>query len=458
MNILPERHRAQKSHRGNPTAHLRLFKGLYQNLRIISTSILLLIFFTVTWITIHGNPAIFFDLTNRRFHLFGTVYFPQDFSLLSLFLIICALGLFTVTVVMGRIWCGYACPQSVFTWLFVWIEQLIEGNLYRKKSSENFTASSLLRKCLKHILWIFISGYTAITFVSFFIPIKELIPQLYGTNVELTTYFWVAFFTIATYLNAGWLREKVCLHMCPYARFQSVMFDQHTQVVTYDQERGEPRGSAKKNAKGDCIDCSLCVRACPTGIDIRNGLQYECISCGACIDACNSVMKKLNRPPQLIQYTSEIPPSNRFKSWLRPKFIGYFSALICITVLFFYTAYNRELFTVTIAKDNTTLFTTLENRAIANLYILTVTNKSNHKITATIKIENNNLFSLTSNPIITVNKYNRAQSILKVTCHANHNRESMQIIRFIIDPHQGSPITIESRFFSPKESLQHVSL
>src|SRR5574343_1299017 len=293
--------------------HTRSFTGRFRNLRLLGAGLLFLLFFGTAWIDWNGRQAVLWDLDNRQFHIFGATFWPQDFILLSAILIIAAFGLFFITVLAGRVWCGYACPQSVWTWVFMRVEQITEGDRGQriKLDAAPWSLNKLARRSAKHGLWLAVSLVTALAFVGYFTPVRQLTLDLATLEVGATTAFWVLFFTAATYINAGWLREKVCRDMCPYSRFQSVMFDSDTLVISYDAARGENRGPRRKDADykaeglGDCIDCTVCVQVCPTGIDIRDGLQLECIGCAACIDGCDQVMDKVGYPRGLIRYSTE---------------------------------------------------------------------------------------------------------------------------------------------------------
>ena len=285
----------------NGPIYTRSFTGLFRNFRRLGGGLLFLLFFGTLWLNWNGRQAVLWDLPERKFYIFGATFWPQDFILLSALLIIAAFGLFFITVFAGRVWCGYTCPQSVWTWVFMWCEKVTEGdrNARIKLDQGPASAAKLLRKTAKHALWLGVSLVTAITFIGYFTPVRPLVADLFSFQLDLESLFWVLFFTAATYVNAGWLREQVCIHMCPYSRFQSVMFDKDTLIVSYDAARGESRGARKKGSDpraqglGDCIDCQQCVQVCPTGIDIRDGLQIACIGCAACVDACDSIMDKM---------------------------------------------------------------------------------------------------------------------------------------------------------------------
>lgn len=371
--------------------YTRAFTGLFRNLRRAGGALLFILFFGTVWLNWEGRQAVWWNLPERKFHIFGATYWPQDFMLLSWLLIICAFGLFFITVFAGRVWCGYTCPQSVFTWVFMWAEKVTEGdrNQRMKLDKQPMSGNKLARKVAKHAIWLGVSLATAVTFVGYFTPIRELIPELLTFESSGWAVFWVGFFTLATYGNAGWLREQVCIYMCPYARFQSVMFDQDTLIVSYDPRRGESRGPRKKDADykaqglGDCIDCKMCVQVCPTGIDIRDGLQIECIGCAACIDACDSIMEKMNYPKGLISYTTEHNLSGRQTHLLRPRLIGYAVALVVMIGLFAWAVANRPIVELDVLKDRV-LFRENERGYIENVYTLKIMNKAQRDMTYVI--------------------------------------------------------------------------
>jgi cytochrome c oxidase accessory protein FixG len=271
------------------------------------------LFYGSAWLTWNDRQAVLFDLVNRKFYIFGMVLWPQDFIYLAVLLVISALSLFLFTAIAGRVFCGYACPQTVYTEIFLWVEAKIEGdrNTRIKLDSAPMSVRKLRLKSLKHGIWLLIALWTGFTFVGYFTPIQSLASEVLAINLGPWESFWLFFYAFATYGNAGFMREQVCKYMCPYARFQSAMFDKDTLIVTYDEQRGEPRGARnkkidyKEKGLGSCVDCSICVQVCPTGIDIRKGLQYECIACGACIDGCDQVMDKMGYERGLIRYTTE---------------------------------------------------------------------------------------------------------------------------------------------------------
>ncbi len=292
-------------------------KGRYASLRWVCVWLTQLVFYGLPWLAWNGRQAVLFDLGERKFHLFGLVLWPQDFIYLAALLIISAFLLFLVTAVAGRVWCGFACPQTVYTEIFLWIERRIEGarSARIRLDRQPWGAEKIAKKSVKHAAWLALALWTGITFVGYFTPMRDLLQSIAGLTLGPWEWFWIGFYALATYGNAGWMREQVCKYMCPYARFQSAMFDKDTLIVTYDPERGEPRGpGGAASGKGDCIDCSMCVQVCPTGIDIRKGLQYECIGCAACVDACNGVMDKVGTPRGLIRYATDNAIARRWNA------------------------------------------------------------------------------------------------------------------------------------------------
>ena len=363
--------------------HTRSFTGLFRTLRLAGAGMLFLLFFGTAWLNWEGRQAVLWDLAGRKFYIFGATFWPQDFILLSALLIICAFGLFAITVAAGRVWCGYACPQSVWTWIFMWAEKVTEGDRQQriKLDAAPWSAAKLARRGAKHGLWLAVSLATALAFVGYFTPIRALVHDLFTLQLDAATAFWVFCFSAATYLNAGWLREKVCRDMCPYSRFQSVLFDADTLIVSYDAARGESRGARKKEADpralglGDCIDCTLCVQVCPTGIDIRDGLQLECIGCGACVDACDGIMDKMGYARGLVRYGSERELAGGSTRWLRPRLVGYAAALLLMFGAFGWALDTRPLVSLDVTKDRG-LYRENSEGQIENIYRLKVINKT----------------------------------------------------------------------------------
>ncbi len=362
--------------------YVREIGGFFQRIRRHSNWLLMALYFGLPWVNWGDRPLVWFDLSAQEFHLFAATFYPQDFILLTWILVICAFGLFLITVVAGRIWCGYSCPQSVWTFLFIWFEHRLEGPRHRRIRRDQAPRKfdTLWRKTTKHAAWLLIAVATGIAFVGYFTPIRALVVDTLTLNAHPLALFWIGFFTLFTYLNAGWLRHQVCLHMCPYARFQSAMFDADTLIVSYDAARGEPRRNhpqrgVEATQKGDCIDCELCVQVCPTGIDIRDGLQYECIGCAACIDACDSVMARINKPLGLIRYTTERALAGKTPRFWRPQLLAYSAALLAMLVLLVGFLNARVPVDVEIARDRQALFETSAEGRIINYYNVTLRNQ-----------------------------------------------------------------------------------
>ncbi len=363
----------------------REIDGRFARLRRIAAVTLLGLFYSVAWLQWQGHQALLFDLPARKFHIFSLTLWPQDFLYLALLLIIAALSLFFFTALAGRLWCGYACPQTAWTELFIWIEQWTEGDRSRRMKLDRgpWNLEKITRKGVKQFLWIALAVYTGFSFVGYFTPIRSLGGQLLTGSVGAWALFWIFLYSLATYGNAGFLREQVCKYMCPYARFQSAMFDKDTLIISYDEPRGEPRGArrrgtlARAQGLGDCIDCTLCVQVCPTGIDIRHGLQYECIACGACIDACDSVMDKMGSPRGLIRYTTEQAMHGRQTHVVRPRMIVYAALLTIVAGFLVYSLFTRTPLILDVIRDRNALYREVHGDRIENIYSLKVINLDN---------------------------------------------------------------------------------
>lgn len=369
----------------------REIKGRYANLRWLCVWLTQLVFYGFPWLTWNGRQAVLFDLLHRKFYIFGLVLWPQDFFYLAMLLMICAYALFLFTAIAGRLWCGFACPQTVYTEMFLWIERKIEGprSARMRLDKQPWTGEKLFKKSAKHAAWIALAAWTGFTFVSYFTPIHSLAVEVEHAAMGPWEWFWIIFYSFATYGNAGWMREQVCKYMCPYARFQSAMFDKDTLIVTYDAKRGEPRGARSKgsentNSLGDCIDCSMCVQVCPTGIDIRKGLQYECIGCAACVDACNVVMDKIEAPRGLIRFATEnalkkgYTPAQIRAHALRPRVLIYTGILLVIISAMFTALYLRTPLKLDVIRDRGSLGREVEDGMIENVYRLQVMNTDEH--------------------------------------------------------------------------------
>ena len=370
------------------TIHPRSVHGWFANWRIALVVLTQLVFYGTAWLTWNGRQAVLFDLAARKFYIFGLVFWPQDFIFLTALLIISALALFLFTAVAGRLWCGYACPQTVYTEIFMWIERVIEGDRTQRMKLDRVRVGmdKFAKKFCKHFIWIVLALWTGFTFVGYFSPIRGLAAEVVQIQLGPWETFWILFYGFATYGNAGWMREQVCKHMCPYARFQSVMFDSDTLIITYDAQRGEPRGSRsrstdyRKAGLGSCVDCGICVQACPTGIDIRDGLQYECIGCAACIDGCDQVMDKLGYPRGLIRYATENVVHGKYQDRdilrhvLRPRTLVYSAILLAAITAFVALLYQRVPLKVDVLRDRTTLVRELSDGRLENVYRLQIMN------------------------------------------------------------------------------------
>jgi cytochrome c oxidase accessory protein FixG len=364
----------------------REVSGRFSRLRTLSVWVLLGIFYVLPWLQWQGRQAVLFDLPARKFYILGLVFWPQDFIFLTWLLIIAALALFFFTAIGGRLWCGYACPQTVWTETFLWMERLAEGDrgARLKLDKAPWSARKLARKSLKQFLWVAFALWTGFTFVGFFTPIRTLAGEVLALSPGPWETFWILFYGFATYGNAGYLREQVCKYMCPYARFQSAMFDRDTLVITYDEGRGEPRGArrrgtdARAQGKGDCIDCTLCVQVCPTGIDIRKGLQIECIACAACIDVCDDVMDKMGSPRGLIRYTTTHALEHRPTRILRPRTLIYGSILGLLMLGFVVAVALRSPVSLDVIRDRNALYKLTDDGNVDNVYTIRILNKSEH--------------------------------------------------------------------------------
>lgn len=369
--------------------HPKWVKGRFANLRIFVVLATQLFFFVIPWLSWNNRQAVLLDIVNRKFYIFGLTIWPQDLFYLSGLLICAAFGLFWWTTIAGRLWCGYACPQTVYTEIMLWFDHLFEGdrNKRMKLDKEPWHAKKIAIKSSKYLCIALFCLWVGFTFVGFFSPIRQLWENI-PFNLGSWETFWIFFYGGFTFLFAHILREQVCKYMCPYARFQSAMFDPDTLVISYDESRGEPRGARKKGVdyqaegKGACIDCTLCVQVCPVGIDIRDGLQYECIGCAACIDVCNEVMDKMDYPRGLIRYTTEsalqkiYPESAIAKRMLRPKVVGYGVVLAIVLSVIMFSLFHRIPFKVDIIKDRSTLVRENNEGWLENTYTLKIMNTS----------------------------------------------------------------------------------
>lgn len=366
--------------------HPKLAKGRFSNWRMIAVIVTQLVFFVLPWFNWNDRQAVLFEIASRKFYVFGLTLLPSEMIFLTGILLLSAFGLFWWTTIAGRLWCGYACPQTVYTEIMVWFDHLFEGdrNKRLKLEKEAWHARKLRIKIFKYAVIFLFCFWTGFTFVGWFTPIRPQWFDLFSFSLSSTQWISLGFYGFATWFMAHIMREQVCFYMCPYARFQSAMFDKDTLLVSYDSERGEPRGVRKKNQEnqnlGDCINCTLCVQVCPTGIDIRDGLQYECIGCGACIDACDEVMDKVGSPRGLIRYTTEAalnheyPDSHIKKRLLRPRVVGYGLVLALVGCVLLFGLLTRDLMNVDIIKDRGVMVRQNNEGLLENAYNLRLSN------------------------------------------------------------------------------------
>ncbi|WP_131667503.1 cytochrome c oxidase accessory protein CcoG [Psychrobacter pygoscelis] len=380
--------------------HPRFVKGKYQNIRLVSMYFLLALFLILPWIKYDNRQAILFDFADQRFYVFGLTFLPQDFYFFAFFFIISAFALFMVTVYAGRVWCGYACPQTIWTHLYQHVEKWVIGDRNKRIKFDKAPtdAKKIAKRSLIYFIWFIIALITALTFVSYVVGTQDLYFNWQSAgaiplpNWSGMTLIFIGIFTFATYVNAGYMREHMCTHICPYGRFQSVMFDKDTLIVSYDYNRGEPRGPRKKGTHpdhlGDCIECTMCVQVCPTGIDIRDGLQVECIQCAACVDACNEIMDKVGYPRGLIRYTTERQlvenEDTKILSW---RIFAYSILLAGLIGILLYTLTDRVPLEIDIRRDRNQLSSMNAQGLIENSYIVKITNKTQDKHNYTIAME-----------------------------------------------------------------------
>jgi cytochrome c oxidase accessory protein FixG len=427
------------------------------------------LFYGLPWLTWNGRPAMLFDLAARRFYIFDLVLYPQDFIYLTALLVVSAYGLFFFTAVAGRLWCGYACPQTVYTEIFLWVERRIEGErgARMKLDAAPWSAAKLAKKSAKQAVWLAIGLWTGFTFVGYFTPIRTLWAEAFTLSFGPWEWFWVNFYGLATYGNAGFLREQVCQYMCPYARFQSAMFDRDTLIVSYDSARGEPRGKRGRGTDlaaaklGHCIDCQLCVHVCPAGIDIRDGLQYECIACTACIDACNGVMDKMRYPRNLIGYATQNGLAQRltrrrmFARVLRPRVLIYGAVLAAITLAFAASLALRQPLRVDVVRDRASLARLVDNGQVENIYRLQLMNATEEAQRYRVAIEGLNEAALMNRADVTVEPAAARWVVLAVRLPpqaAQALGPGAHGLRFVVTPvtEGARPVVEKSTFVVPR--------
>ncbi len=446
--------------------HQKIFpreaSGRFTQLRNASIFLLLGIFYGTPLLRFEGHQAILFDLPARKFYIFGLTLWPQDFVYLAGLLIVAALMLFFFTALAGRIWCGYACPQTVWTEAYVWMERKIEGTRSQQMKLDEAPMSwrKFRIKATKQTFWLLFSFWTGFTFVGFFTPIDELAAKLVVFNLGPWETFWIFFYGFATYGNAGFMREQVCMYMCPYARFQAAMFDTDTLIVAYDDTRGEPRGQRKRDVDkttaglGDCVDCTLCYQVCPTGIDIRDGLQYECIACSACIDACDEVMDKLGYDRGLIRYSTENTIQNKPSKIIRPRIIIYAIILSIVSIIMSYSISTRVALDLDVIRDRNRLFRETSEGLIENVYTLKILNMDNDAHRFDLSAEGiTGLKLLTDVEHIDVESGIVSELIVRLRANEANLEAQSESVSFRLQAIDANHLTVEeeARFLGPRK-------
>ncbi len=453
--------------------YIRKMEGLFQTIRQYTGWPLLLGYFLAPWLQIDGRQAILFDLPERKFHIFWLTLWPQDFVLLMWTLAIAAFALFFVTNLLGRVWCGYTCPQTIWTAIFMWAEQITEGerhqrialdqtpSFFRREGRNRAGWNKVWKRGLKHGMWLGFAALTGVTFIGYFSGIRELLGDAMAWPLPLTASSWSLFFTLATYINAGWMREHVCIYMCPYARFQSAMFDQDTLIISYDTTRGEQRGSRRRNTDhkaaglGDCIDCTMCVQVCPTGIDIRDGLQYECIGCAHCIDACDSVMDKMGYPRGLVSYTTQNKLAGGSWTWKRPRLLGYGAALLVMLLLFAGVLLTRTPLRLDVIRDRGQLYQPVAGGMIQNVFTLKIINMADTEQTYSLNVQGLPAPRLVPDAPVSVPAGEIVQTIVRVQVDPDQLADFNTAFDFVLEsaPVDGADalrVSTQSRHFGPR--------
>ena len=422
------------------------------------------LFYGLPWLPWGDRQAVLFDIAQRRFYIFKLVLYPQDFIYLAALLVISALSLFLFTAVAGRLWCGYTCPQTVYTEMFMWLERHIEGDRMARmrRDAAGWTWGNVARKSGKHAAWLLLAFWTGFSFVGYFTPIHVLSHELLAFGLGSYESFWVVFYGFATYGNAGFMREQVCKYMCPYARFQSAMFDRDTLIVSYDRARGEPRGApthkvgVENAALGDCVDCDLCVHVCPTGIDIRKGLQYECIGCGACADVCDTVMDKVQRPRGLVRYATENAMEYGWTSKqllrrvFRPRVLIYTALLWSLIGVVGLSLWLRTPLHVDVERDRSSLARIVEGGRIENVYRLQVMNASEAVDHVHIRVSGIEGLSLASDTDFVIDKAQSRWVPVRVQLpYDGASPGSHGIVFEITEPDSGAQVTEKAVFLVP---------
>lgn len=447
--------------------YARSVSGVFARWRWAMVGLTQLVFYGLPWLSWNGRQSVLFDLASRKFHIFGLILYPQDFIYLALLLVISAMSLFLFTTVAGRLWCGFTCPQTVYTEIFMWIERKIEGDRNKRIKLDTYSGKKekYTKKSLKHAAWLAVAFWTGVSFVGYFTPIKELVVQLVTISLGPWQSFWILFYGFATYGNAGFLREQVCKYMCPYARFQGVMFDQDTLVITYDEKRGDPRGARSKMSDpkslglGDCVNCSLCVQVCPTGIDIRDGLQYECIGCAACVDACDQVMEKVGYPKGLIRYDTLNGMENdwtRKQLWtrvLRVRVWVYTAILSVAIIVLLFSLATRVPLKVDVLRDRGALSREVKNGYIENVYRLMILNSAEVPRQYSLSLEGLSDAIIDTDKIIEVEAAGNRLFAVRVQAAPNSGDAGSNQIHFVVTATDDESVTQSEKasFFFPQQ-------
>ena len=435
--------------------------GWFASLRVLLASLTLGIFYGLPWLNWGAERQAFLvDLPARKFNLFAWTFWPQDLFYLAVILILSALLLFFFTAMLGRVWCGFACPQTVWTEVFLWIERKIDGDRMKQMALEKmpWNPEKLVKRCGKYAAWILFSLWTGFTFVGFFTPIRELAVSAFAFTLGPWETFWVFFYGLATFGNAGFLREQVCLYMCPYARFQGAMFDSNTLIISFDKKRGEPRGARsrvvdpKTQNLGHCIDCTLCVQVCPTGIDIRNGLQYQCIACAACVDVCDTVMDKMNYPRGLIRYTTENALEGKPSRILRPRVLIYGAVLAGISVALVTSVLLRIPLDVDIMRDRNSLYRETGEGLVENVYTLRIMNMDNNVHTYQLSADGIEDLRMQGDvEPVTIDSGQARELVVRLLADPAHLKERSSHVRFRVQAQDSARLVVteEARFLGP---------
>ena len=432
-----------KRYASRSRVYVRAVQGPLETFRRYFGFIFLAMFAAIPWIQFNGQQAVLLDIGEQRFTIFSLTLWPQDLTLFAYIFIVAAFALFFVTTFAGRVWCGFMCPQTTWTFIYIWFEEKFEGsrNKRMKLDERPMDFDKFWRKTAKQTSWVAVALLTSLTFVGYFTPIGLLFSDFFTFSASFWATFSVLFFAACTYGNAGYMREIMCTHICPYARFQSAMFDKDTFTVAYDARRGEKRGPRSRKLKheeleskalGDCIDCNLCVQVCPTGIDIRNGLQYECINCGACVDACNGVMEKMDYPKGLIRFTSEEELAGGKTHIIRPKLVGYLVVLMVMVGLLFANIYFRVPLEVDIIRDRNSLYRETNDGLIENVYTLKILNKSQQTLTYNITVKGFDDYRFIGDKQVTVAGGEVSSTPVSVATDAYNLNEAVTEISFHI--------------------------